>query len=296
MASSFLLCCVLVATAAIASGGEIPLAVYEINGKPLRGMELMTETDGRELADEWDNLYEVPVPDSLSPEQFLEWLERTEETVRKNSRDYVDPDTILARLEEMIELGYADGYCPHSQMRAFLLANKANDQVPSTFRPLANYLNHYMPQKLANCAKSARGALPPKGDLFQMFESELDEFYELILGLPAGANDKQLANRLRQTNLLKDEVNFAAGLEIAQSSIYPDFYPDEEKTYGFLLYACNSMRYYNGNQLDAILLSDAIEARVERDPRLLKLIEYDHACYYVTNNKREFMENVRRQL
>jgi hypothetical protein len=297
MASSFLLCCVLAATVAIASGGEIPLPVYEINGKPVRGMQLMTETDGRELADEWDKLKEVPVPDSSFPEKFYEWLQRTEETVRKNWRDYKEGGRILARLEDMIELGYADSYCPPSQMRAFLLANKANDQVPSTFRPLANYLNHCMPRKLAYCAESARGAFPPKDDESQTFEHELDEFYGLILDLPEGANDEQLYEALRDTDLLKDKMNFAAGLEIAQSNIYSnDGDSVEEKINAFLFRACKNMRDNIGHQLSAILLSDAIEGRVESDHRLLKLIEYDHACYYVTMNEREFTGNVRRQL
>jgi hypothetical protein len=287
MASSFLLCCVLAATVAIASGGEVPLAVYEINGKPVRGMDLLTETHGRKLADEWADLRGGQEPDTLEPEDFLDWLEKMQGIVSWNWRGYERRNKAFALLRDTIEVANADGYCSSSHMGAFLLANKE----PSTFKALTNYLNYYMPQKLANCAKRTRGTLPAKRDL--PFELELDAFYGRILGVPKKAI--QLANGLRQTNLLKDDVNFAKGLKIVERN---DFCDDEDsvekKINEFLFRECEGMRYDIGEQLSALILSNVIEGRVERDPRLLKLIEYDHACYYVTMNEREFMENVKR--
>jgi hypothetical protein len=293
MASSFLLCCVLAATVAIASAGEVSRDVYKINGKPVRGMDLMAETDGHELADAWADLYEVPEPDTSEPEKFLEWLERTKETVRENvkadAQRYNEPDKIFDTLNDMIEVANADGYCSHSQMRAFLLANK----VQNNFRSLANYLNHYMPQKLANCAEKARNTFPPKSDGFHSYERTLDDFYSRILG--QGASDEELYNALRNTDLLNDEVNFAAGLEIAQENTDVEAGPDHERIYLFLLEKCNNLRFYDADQLDAILLSDAI-APVEESPRIQKLIEYDHTCYYLRKNSDRFQENVQRQL
>jgi hypothetical protein len=292
MASSFLLCCVLAATVAIASGGEVSRDVYKINGKPVRGMDLMTETDGRELADEWADLHEVPEPDASEPEKFLEWLEKTKETVKENAGHYSEPDKMFAKLHDMIEVANADGDCSHSQMRAFLLANK----VQNNFRSLANYLNHYMPQKLAYCAKTARDAFPPKGGGFHSYERTLDDFYTSLFGL-LDAGDEQLYDKLRRANLLKDIVNFAAGLEIAQSVTDRAGEPDDVKIYLFLLEKCNNMRFNDANRLDAILLSEAFEAPVkESSPRLRKLIEYDHACYYVRKYPNQFQANVQRQL
>jgi hypothetical protein len=123
MASSFLLCYVLAATLAAASDHGVPQDAYEINGRPVPAMALMAETDGREL-DLWTNLDDFTVPYSSSPEQFLEWIETSKETVANNLEQYYQPNVMLEQLEDMIQVANADGDCSHSQMRSFLLANR----------------------------------------------------------------------------------------------------------------------------------------------------------------------------
>jgi hypothetical protein len=293
MASSFLLCYVLAAILAAASDHGVPQDAYEINGRPVPAMALMAETDDLELEDLWTNLDDFPVPYSSSPEQFSEWLKAIKELVANNARQYYQPNVMLEQLEDMIQVVNADGYCSHTQMRFFLLANKV--LASSNFKSLADYLNHFLPQKVANCAKKARKVLIERiGSNSYDWNPTFDDFYKSLFNLPREADDEQLYTTLKRTNLLKDDMNFAAGAMVAQSVTY--LYDYDKIVHYFFKQKCRSLRNAIADLLDVILLSDAIEARVERDPRLLKLIEYDHACYYVTKNGREFMDNVRRQL
>jgi hypothetical protein len=213
------------------------------------------------------------------PELFLTQLEGC---------TIAEVDENNAMREALIGFAKTDGQCDSRQVEAFLLANKI-ETIHERNQPLVDYLNRHQ-QKFSNCYQTAKDRVLRSGR--SVAEQNFDKFYT-ALQLAASADDAMLHERLRDVDLAEDELNFVA-TKAAIRETRRDF--TAKSIVEFFEENCDHLRSLVGTHLDVINLSNAINNRAETDSRLLKLIEYDHACWYTRILLSMFEENVRERM
>jgi hypothetical protein len=141
-------------------------------------------------------------------------------------------------------------------------------------------------------------------------KDDLDTFFKTLFHLPRDASDLKLYEKLSHTNLLKDELDFAATLElpaviqtvrdfwrIRRYKIDQDYKPKNGKDVAvFINRKCKNLAESLNGMLDVILLSEDSEMRSKLDDSVKKWIEYDHACWYLVKHQKKFIRHVDRLL
>jgi hypothetical protein len=292
----FALLCSL-AVASTVGSGEVKLeSGYKIKGAPgsLRGMNLMIAADDvewkSELAIRLDESTEHMAPTEFRKYLVGNFLKWTQLSAGPNSGEF-EQLTMAHQLQQLIDWSKADGSaCSRDQLKWFLLANKLDTSMEPA---LAGYLNHFGKTKVTNCAPKARTDIAEKDPAELLVEYKFDRFYRALFELPEGASDSQLYERLSAANLLADNLNFDAAKRFALSLHYSEDKQPAERIRDFFESECPSLSFHVGAELAAINLANAFGAKVERDAGLLKLDEYDHACWYVTKRQDKFAEHLR---
>jgi hypothetical protein len=278
------LLCLLATTWAAASQDGLVQDRFKVDGSPnyLRGMSLMNHVD--------DFTILIPVDEYLKEEDSLKdiytKLHRMYESYGKNEES--EEIYIAFRAFSFMDLKNHDGLCSIPQIKAFLFFNQVDQNLTPAELALKRYVNHYAPEKFKRCAEAIRPNIE-KG----MHEEKLDEFFKRLFGLPNAADDSELYSRVKDINLLENELEFDRTLEMFGKKTRD---PTEEAQLikDFIFDHCSNFSF----QGEPLILVNALGLASETDPRLQKLIEYDHICWYVTRgeNSMELFENIKRQL
>jgi hypothetical protein len=198
-----------------------------------------------------------------------------------------------------IEIGNVDGRCDdRDQWEMYLSAN--NKWVSKRYEITIIYVNHFGRKKLKHCAPKAVDFLLELPNVTE----DLDTFFKTLFHLPPDASDLQLHEKLNHTNLLKDELDFAATLElpavnqtVSEWRLNKDYKPKNGKDVAVFIHRkCKNLAESLNGMLDVILLSEDSEMRSNLDDKVKKWIEYDHACWYLVKYEKKFIEHVDRLL
>jgi hypothetical protein len=155
---------------------------------------------------------------------------------------------------------------------------------------LKRYVNHFAPEKFKRCAAGARLLSTPR----RTSEEKLDKFFKKLFRLPNGADDSELYSRVKDINLLEDELEFDQTLEKTHEPT-----EDARQIESLILDPCE--RWLDGKfakRFQPGIFANALGLVSETSARSKKLIEYDHICWYVKQWKdsNRLFENIKRQL
>jgi hypothetical protein len=244
---------------------------------------------------------------SLSTPALCEWHQRNcrskiEERQEFNPMLFQKDDYVEKFMWAFIEIGNVDGRCDdRDQWEMFLSANK--EWVSEKYVVTVIYVNHFGRKKLKQCAPKAVDFLL---ELPKNVTEDLDEFFKTLFHLPPDASDLQLHEKLNHTNLLKDELDFAATLELpAVIQTVRDEFKMSNTEYkpwngrgvaAFIHRKCKNLAESLNGMLDVILLSEDSEMKSKLDDKVMKWIEYDHACWYLVKYEKKFIPHVDRLL
>jgi hypothetical protein len=296
VAAALGLLCFLAATCTTGCAGDVQQNEFAIEGSvgPLRGTVAMHDASSMSIESE---LLEG-LTSELSPEQMLDTF-RKERSRKLHKHTYqkvkIAPGNYniiwnpldLSGLDALIDFANTDLYfCSLWQVKLFLHVNRVGQSPPPL---LKEYMNHYGAKKFKSCADRGLEQLRrPKG----IFEHKFDNFFRVLLGLSEEAGDEDLWKKLRQTNLLEDELNFSGAMKSGDG----DSKEPNSSGVNILKYLksnCDVLENYTG--LESIILSDAWQGGLELNDRTRKLIEYQNACWYVLKYPSELVKNVDRQ-
>jgi hypothetical protein len=275
--------CVLAAE--LASCRDVPQTDYEIDG--LRGIGLMNEVD----ADDPFLLYlDEAMYWSLSPHTLRDRLRqlvkrKTDITVTYRSESLGDT---LSEINRIILHRLASDECFYSDAEVFLRVRAVKRSGDLNREAVWRYIEHFGPQKIFKCAAEARKYLK------RYTSKDIDRFFKKLLALHGHTTDEQLYRELKKVNLLEDRLDFSRVVSFPREQKEESSSVDRVR--GWIGALCDEMRKRIGSKLDFVNLSNALKKRVERDPIILKLAEFDHVCWYIKSKAEVFKENLERSL
>jgi hypothetical protein len=307
------LLCLLAATSATGAAEDVPQDEFKIEGSAsyLRGMYSMIEASKFNLELLLSEGFGIQRSQKEIHERSLELCERHYEldqgrskkhSVRSKERKYFSLGSVRI-IQALADIGDLNRRCCCSdQWKLFLFVNQIGILKRTKNTAFENYVNHFGRRKLARCAPDA---LDFMRNMHAKTTTGFDTFFKALFRLPDDADDRQLYERLRDTNLLVDELDFAPTLklpEVFQAVRWVrkvgDNYElkDGDDVMAFISRTCTYLSHVSHGMLDVILLSEDSQMRSQLDDKVRKWIEYDHACWYVTKYARIFVAHVDRLL
>jgi hypothetical protein len=279
------LLCLLAATWATAGGDSLVQDRFKVGGSPhyLRGTYIMKGLD------ELGFKILIPIEAHLKGDESLEKQIEIFKSIRET---HAEIESIREQILALLDFPRCCS-CSVLQMRFFLFLNRVGQTLTPAELALKKYVNHFAPEKFKRCAEESK----VKNLAHSWGELEFDSFYKKLFGLPDGADDGELYSRVKDINLLEDELEFDRTLPMLIKWRGKPA-KDARNLARIILDDCRFMsitpdiKYYY-----RIILANAL-GFPETDPRRQKLIEYDHICWYVTRpeDSTQLYENIKRQL
>jgi hypothetical protein len=272
--------CLLAATWAAASGDSMMQDRFKVDGSPdyLRGMSLMNHMDNFTIS--------VPIDGHLKEDDSFEaQIDKLKRICRAHKGSF---HTSLL-YKALLDFPNHNGLCSLLQMKIFLFANQVGQTLTPAELALKRYVNHFAPEKFKACADTMRPNIPKR-----TCEEKLDELFMRLFGLPNATDDSELYSRVRDINLFEDKLEFDRTLKKAHKPA-----TDARKIERFIFDHCNHLLANSYNvPYQSMIFANALGLACETDPRMQKLIEYDHICWHVTRRKdsMQLFENIKRQL
>jgi hypothetical protein len=286
-AVAFGLLCLLAATWATASGDSLMQDRFKVDGSPdyLRGTFIMNRLDysGFKIL--------IPIEAHLKGNESLGRQNQIFESILETHGEI---GGIREQILALLDFPKCCS-CSEVQMRFFLFLNQVGQTLTPAELALKRYVNYFALDKFKQCAEESKVENPEKS----LGEFEFDLFYKKLFRLPDGADDGELYSRVKDINLLEDELEFDRTLPMLIKwtgkpakdalDLAASFFADCR-----LMPITPDIDYYY--YYSSIIFANALGLTSETDPRRQKLIEYDHICWYVSRRKEQLYENIKRQL
>jgi hypothetical protein len=226
---------------------------------------------------------ELGAASSLGPEDIKAELEKLVQQEANNEHEY------RVRKNRRSFLALADHNCSNAgDLELFLLARRKETAKEFEKKEILDYVEHFGTKKVTECAEVVRRPL-----VFAK-TSQLDEFFVTLLSIPGKEpTDDVLYDKLKKVNLLYSDLNFKKVVNLSGSMIGND---KAHRIQNYFVSICESYYRLVGRYMNFVSVSNAMTGRNEVDPKFLKLMEYDHMCWYTRMNSEGFKANILRNM